>query len=98
VDDDRGASVSEERVRPLGEGHIVVFDARVCFSFHIHGEVQHVAGMVAFRVLESVFLAVGIEVRAGRLEIGSVALGVLMKVDGVLAEGKIVQLKLKCDA
>jgi len=97
MDDDCGTSVGEERVRTLGEGHVFVLDGGVRFSFRIDGEVQHIAGVVAFRTLESMLFAVGIEVRAGRLEIGSIAFWVLMKVDGVLAKRKIVQLQLEGD-
>jgi hypothetical protein len=97
MDDDCGTSVCEERVRPLGEGHVFVLDAGVRFSFRIDGKVQHIAGVMAFRIVESMLFAVGIEVRASRLEIGSIAFWVLMKVDSVLAERKIVQLQLEGD-
>jgi len=95
VNDDCGASVGEERVRAVGEGYVFVLDARGCLSFCIHGEVQHITGMMAFGIFQSVLFAIGIEVRAGRLEIGGIALWVLMKMDGVLAERKIVQLQLE---
>jgi hypothetical protein len=98
VDDDCGAPVGEERMRPFAEGHVFVLDTRVRFSLRTNGEVQHIAGVMAFRILESMLFAVGIEVRAGRLEIRSIAFRVLMKVDGVLAERKIVQLQLEGDA
>lgn len=97
VDDDCGAAVGEERVGAVGEGYVFALDARVRFSFRIDGEVQHVAGVVAFGIFKSMLFAIGIEVRTGRLEIGCIALWVLMKVDGVLAEGKIVQLQLERD-
>ena len=97
VDDDGRASVGEQRMRSITEGHVFVLYTRARFSLRIDGKVQHVAGVVAFRILESVLFAVGIEVRARRLEIGSIALWVLMEMDGVLAERKIVQLQLEGD-
>ena len=36
--------------------------------------------------------------RAGGFEVGGIALGVLMKVDGVLAGRKIVKVKLETDS
>jgi hypothetical protein len=51
--------------------------------------------VVAFGILQPVLLALGIKVRAGRLEIGGIALGVLMDVDAVLAGWKIVQAELE---
>jgi hypothetical protein len=92
---DCGASVGEERVRAVRESDVFVLDACVRFSFHIHREVQHVSGMVAFGILQPVLLTVGIEVWACGLEIGSIALGILMKVDGMLAGWKVVQVELK---
>jgi hypothetical protein len=98
VDDDGGASIGEQRVRPLAEGYVFVLDAGVRFSLRIDGKVQHIAGVMAFRIVESMLFAVGIKVRAGRLEIGSITLWVLMKVDGVLAGRQIMEMQLEADA
>ena len=95
VNDDRGAAVAEQRVGAVAEGDVFIFQRHVCVAFHVDDDVFHVAGVVAFGTLQSVLLAVGIEMRAGRFEIGSVALGVLMEVDAVLAGWKIVQAKLE---
>jgi hypothetical protein len=98
VDDDRGPAVAEERVRALAESYVFILKSSVGFTFHVDGEVLHVTGVVAIGIIEAVLLSVGIEMRAGGLEIGSVALGTLMKMDGVLARRKIVKLKLEADA
>jgi hypothetical protein len=53
---------------------------------------------MAFGVLQAVLLGVGIEMRARGFEVGSIALGVLMEVDGVLTGRKIVKVKLETDS
>src|SRR5580698_2903335 len=98
VDDDRGPAVAEERVRALAESYVFILKSSVGFTFHVDGEVLHVTGVVAIGIIEAVLLSVGIEMRAGGLEIGSVALGTLMKMEGVLARRKSVKLKLEADA
>jgi len=95
VDYDRSAAIAEERVGAVAERHIFILQFRIGLAFGVDGEVQHVAGMMALGVLQAVLLAVGIEMRAGRLEVGGVAFGVLMEVNGVFAGGKIVQAKLQ---
>jgi hypothetical protein len=50
-----------------------------------HGEVLHVARVMTFRVLETMLLIGGIEVRPGALEIGRLAAGSLVNMKGVLA-------------
>src|SRR5262249_47717954 len=57
-------------------------------------EVLHIAKMVAFRILQAVLLACGIEVRSRRLEVGPLALRHLMNVDGMLAGRQIPHIKL----
>ena len=52
---------------------------------------------MAFGILQAVLLGFGIEMRAGRFEVGGIALGVLMKVDGVLAGRKIMKAELYAD-
>ena len=58
---------------------------------------MHVAGVMAFGILQAVLLGFGIEMRAGRFEVGGTALGVLMNVDGVLAGRKIMKAELYAD-
>ncbi len=98
VDDDGGAAVAEEGVGAVAEGYVVILESGVGFAFHVDDEVLHVAGVVAFGIVEAMLFAVGIEMGAGGFEIGRIAFGVLVEVDGVLAGRKIVQVKLEADA
>jgi hypothetical protein len=99
VDDDCGTAVAEERVGAVAESHIIVLPAEpVGFALRIDLEILHVAGVVAFGILQSVFFTVGIEVRAGGLEVGGIALGVLMEVDGMLPGREIVQMHVDAHA
>src|SRR5271170_4182560 len=97
VDDDRRAAVAEERVRAVAQGYVGVLEGSIGFAVGADGQVQHVAGVMAFGVLQSVLLAVGIEVRACGFKIGSIALGVLVDVDAVLAGREVVKSKLEAD-
>ena len=53
---------------------------------------------MAFGILQAVLLVVGIEMRAGGFEVGAIALGILMEVDGVFARRKTVEVKLEVGA
>ncbi len=66
--------------------------------FCVDGQVQHVAGVMAFGTLQSVLLAVGVEVWTCGFEIGSIALGVLVNVDTVVAGREVVEVELEADA
>lgn len=79
------------------ESYVFIFDLRVGFALGIDGEVFHITGVVAFRIIESVLLAFGIEMWAGGLEIRRFALRLLMEMDGVLAGRKIVEMQLEGD-
>ncbi len=98
VNNDGGAAVAEERVGAVAEGHVFVFHGGIGFALHIDCEVQHVAGVVAFGVIEPVLFAVGIEMRPGGLEVGRIALRILMEVNGVLAGRQVVKMKLQGNA
>src|SRR5207247_4804404 len=50
-------------------------------------------GVVAFGILQSVLFIIGIEMRAGRLEIGWIALRILVDVDGMFSRWQIVQVE-----
>lgn len=97
MDYDGGAAVAKERVGITAEGYICVLEFGVGFAFCVNGKVFHVAGVVAFGIIESVLLAVRIEMGASGFEIRGIALGILMEVNGVLAGGKIVKVKLEAD-
>jgi hypothetical protein len=98
VNHDGGTAIAEKRVGVVAESNVVIFHFPVGFAFRVDGKVLHVSGVVAFRIFESVLLALRIEMSAGGLEVGTVALGSLMKVDGVLAGRQIVKMKLQGDA
>ncbi len=85
-------------MRAVAEGYVFVLDGRIGFAFHVNDEVLHVTGVVAFRIVESVLLAIRIEMRAGGFEVWRIALGTLMEVDGVLAGRQIVEMKLEGNA
>ena len=97
MDDDGSAAVAEERVGAIAESYVFVLEFRVGFAFGIDGEVLHVAGVMAFGILQAVLLGVGIEMRAGGFEVGGIALGVLMKVDAMFAGREIVKAELEAD-
>lgn len=68
------------------------------FAVWLDDEVQHVSSVVAFRALQAVLLAVWIEMWAGGLEVGTIALGVLMEVNAVFAWSQIMHLYIEYDA
>ena len=53
---------------------------------------------MAFGTLQSVLLALGVEVWTCGFEIGSIALGVLVDVDTVIAGREVVEVELEADA
>jgi len=97
VDNDGGAAVAEERMGVGAEGYIFVLEFGVGFAFGVDGKIFHVAGVVAFGIIESVLFGVGIEMRTGGFEIRGIALGILMEVNGVHAGGEIVKVQLEAN-
>jgi hypothetical protein len=80
------------------QSDIIVFASDGRFAIGPDGEVFHIPGVVAVGIIETVLLAVGIEVSTGRFEVRSFALGDLMEVDGMFSGREIVQFELECDA
>jgi hypothetical protein len=99
VDDDAGAAVAEQGMA-IGAfvGDVFVHEAEFGLAFGVDGEVVHVAGVMAFGILQSVLFGVGIEVRAGGFEVGGFALGILVNVNGVFAGRKIMEVELEAGA
>src|SRR5262249_3721593 len=64
------------------------------FAVGVHNEIGNVAGMRPLRVVEAMFLAVRIEMRAGGLEVWAFALGGLMNVNAVVAWRQIMHIEL----
>src|SRR5689334_25087103 len=63
----------------------------------VYGEVRHIAGMMALRIVHPVFLIIRIKVGARGFKVGSFTLRVLMEVNRVLARWKILQVELHLD-
>ena len=97
MDDQRCASVAEHGVGVGAEVYILVLELPSGFAFRIDTEVRQVAGMVALGIFQTVLFPLGIEMRAGRFEIRCIAFGILMEMNGVLAGGKTVKMKLEAD-
>src|SRR5271165_1061796 len=96
VDHDGGAPVGEDGVGGRGvKAHVLVHQGYGDLAVGLHGQVLgHVAIVVTVGILVSVLLGCGVEVSAGGLEVGWIALGVLVNVDGVLAGRKVLQVDL----
>jgi hypothetical protein len=100
MDHQRRASVGEQRVR-VGRGakrDIIVGDLRLRLAVRSDRDVQHVAGVVALRILEAVLPGLRIEVAACRLEVWRIALRVLVEVNAMLAGRQAVEVELDLDS
>ena len=91
MDDESGASVAEQGMAVAAERHVFIFNLEMGFAVFLDREVGIVAGMVAFGIIETMFLTVGIEMRSGRFEIRRFAFRVLMKVDGMFARREALE-------
>ena len=94
MDDDRRAAVAEQRLWAVAEIDVIVLKLGVGDASGVHLDISHVAGVMAFGIVESVLLAVGIEMRARGLEVWTIAFGILMKVDRVFAGREIMKVQL----
>ena len=88
-----GSAIAEERVAAAVEIHVLIQNCSFGAAVTINSEVVHITGVMTFGVHEAVLLVIRIKVRTNRLEIGRRAGRVLMKVDGVLARRKAMQVK-----
>jgi hypothetical protein len=75
------------------EVHIFAVGLHFGFAVCVDREIRVIAGMMAFRIVEAMLLAIRIEVRSGGFEVGRGATRVLMKVDGMFARGKIFEIE-----
>jgi len=98
VDDDRSSPVAEQRVSAVAERYVFILQRRVGFALYVNRKVLHIAGVMPIGILKTMLLAFRIEMRASRFEIRGIALGILMKVNGVLAGRKVVKMQFKADA
>jgi hypothetical protein len=85
MDYDRRAAVAEERMAVISESDVFVLGTEFRFAIGANGEIGVIAGVVTFRILQTMLLSVGIEMRPRRLEIGRRANSVLVKVKRVFA-------------
>jgi hypothetical protein len=88
------SAIAEQGVAVVAESDVLVHYPELGCALGAYVEVVHVAGMVAFGILQAMLLALGIEVRSGRLEIRRVALRLLMKVQRMLPRGQAVEAEL----
>src|ERR1700731_2648296 len=82
----------------FAERDVFILRFEMRFAIRAHGEVGVVAVVVAFGILQSMLLAIGIEMGSRGLEVRGIALRVLMKVDGVYASGQILEIGLHSDS
>jgi len=97
MDDQRRSAVAEQRVgvATISEDDVVVSQFDLGDALFVDAEVHHVAGVVAIGILEAVLFSVGIEVWARGLEVRTIALGVLMKVNAVFAGRQVMQIEVE---
>src|SRR5580700_3210608 len=94
VNDEGCASSAEQRMAVGAEVDIFIIPLEMRFAIGVRREVGIVAGMVAFRIIQSMLFPVRIEMRSGRLEVRSVATCVLMEMDGMFAGGQVHEIDL----
>src|ERR1039457_4173070 len=97
MDDERGASVAEQRMAVAAKRDVFIFNLEMGFAVGADREVGIVSGVMAFGILQAMFLSIGIKMRPGGLEVGGVALCVLMKVDGMFAGWQILKIQFHPD-
>lgn len=100
MNDQRRSTIAEERmaIARVSQIDVGVSEFHGGFAVRVDGEVHHIPGVVALGILQAVFLAVRVKVRAGGLEVGTIALGVLVKMDAVYARRQIMQLYVEYHA
>ncbi len=97
-----GLGMDNECRSPIGENgvvvllpiHISVGRLRFRFAVSVHGEVLHVAGVMAVRIIKPVLLVVRIEMGTRRLEIRWITPCILVNVDGMLSGWQIMHVEL----
>jgi len=99
VDDDGSATIGENRIAARKfVGNIFVHELEMGLAFGVCGEVLHVAGVMAFGILQAVLLACRIEMRAGGFKVRRFTLGILVNMDRVLARRQVVESQVEADA
>jgi hypothetical protein len=88
------AAIAEQGVAVVAQGYILVYDLHVSSAFGVYREVVHVAGMVAFGILQAMLLSIRIEMRSRRLEVGRIALRLRMEVESVHSRWQVMESRL----
>jgi len=77
---------------------ILIHDFRLGASVGFDQEILHIAGMWAIRILQAMLFVIRIEMGSCGLEVGRLALGVLMNMYGVLAGRKMLEIETDFDS
>src|SRR3982074_2653254 len=82
----------------FAERDVFILSFEMRFAIRADREIGIVAVVVTFGILQSMLLAIGIEMRSRGLEVRGIALRVLMKVDGMYARRQILEIDLHSDS
>jgi hypothetical protein len=97
VDDQSRAPVAIERMAVGAEINVFIIHRQMEFAVRFDRDVRIVAGMVAFRILQAMFLSIGIKVWTSGPEVGGFAFCVLMKMNGMFARRQILEIEFHLD-
>lgn len=90
MDHESSSTVTEDGMRVVAPGDVLIFALEVGFAVGCDAEIGPVPCVMTFGILEAMLLAIGIEVWSCGFEIGRLALGILMEVDGMLSGRKVL--------
>ena len=93
MNDQGGAAIAEKRVAVISESYIRVQHFQLGTPIGLHDEIVHITGVMAFRILQAVLLSLRIEMRAGRFEIGRIALCLAVEVQSVLPWRQVMKVE-----
>ena len=93
VNHDCGPAVAEQRMAVVAEIHILVLNGELGRSAFRDGEIRHVAGVVTFRILQSMLFVIRVKVWPGRLEVRHVTFRVLVNMDSMFPGRKISKIQ-----
>src|SRR5713226_967068 len=82
----------------FAERDVLVLCFEMRFAIRANRKIGIVAVVVAFGILQSMLLAIGIEMGSRGLEVRGIALGVLMKMDGMYAGGQILEFEFHSES
>ena len=82
-------------MRAVFQGDVLIFQMNFGLALGVDGEVLHIASVVAVGIVETVLLALRIEMSAGRFEVRPLALRDLVEMDGMLSGREVVQMEFE---